>query len=296
MSNSVAVISGGSRGVGREIALEFARHGQNVAILYAGDTEAAHQTRDELSAIGRGLTHLVIQADITSDQDREMAFNKIADKYRGISHLTLAASGGLELGKPKDYAELINNHAQVAMVGAAQSLWVTEELATIEFLTSHQAWYLGEKLVGKDGESYPIGSWENINRKYEKIAISKHNGIQALTSLYAQGGIVGARLLIASTDLIPDSQVALAATGSPRFKDEAAEQGLSNDERRRSRLPALVAARKLELENLRLDSTLYLTADFAAATVARALNNKWAGVGYVLLPDHLEQDTFLKRP
>lgn len=46
------VITGGSRGIGRAIALLAAERGNNVAIIYAGNTEMAEKTREECTALG----------------------------------------------------------------------------------------------------------------------------------------------------------------------------------------------------------------------------------------------------
>lgn len=47
-----AVVTGGSRGIGRAICLELARRGANVVFSYAGNTAAAEETRKELEALG----------------------------------------------------------------------------------------------------------------------------------------------------------------------------------------------------------------------------------------------------
>ncbi len=46
------LITGGSRGLGRAIALSFARHGAKVAFSYAKNEEAAKATLEELRALG----------------------------------------------------------------------------------------------------------------------------------------------------------------------------------------------------------------------------------------------------
>lgn len=48
----VALVSGGSRGIGRACCLELARRGADVAFTYLGNLEAAEQTRSAIEALG----------------------------------------------------------------------------------------------------------------------------------------------------------------------------------------------------------------------------------------------------
>jgi 3-oxoacyl-[acyl-carrier protein] reductase len=53
LEGKVALVTGGSRGIGRAIALELARRGADVAVNYAHNTEAAQQVVAEIETMGR---------------------------------------------------------------------------------------------------------------------------------------------------------------------------------------------------------------------------------------------------
>lgn len=51
--NKIAVVTGAGRGIGRAIATALAKDGADVAVVYAGNAEAAGQTVTEIEALGR---------------------------------------------------------------------------------------------------------------------------------------------------------------------------------------------------------------------------------------------------
>ena len=52
LKGKVAVVTGGSRGIGRAIALKMADSGADVAVLYAGNSQAAEETCNSARAFG----------------------------------------------------------------------------------------------------------------------------------------------------------------------------------------------------------------------------------------------------
>ena len=80
--NSVALITGASRGIGRGIALELAKLGYDLVINYAGNVSAARQTAADClaaaQAAGTTIRAEICQADIGSSADRRklMDFTK----------------------------------------------------------------------------------------------------------------------------------------------------------------------------------------------------------------------------
>jgi 3-oxoacyl-[acyl-carrier protein] reductase len=82
--NRVALITGGARGIGREIALAFAREGSDVVI---GDVnlQEAEKTAQDIEALGR--KSLAVELDVTNFIKVEAAVNKILDKFTKIDIL-----------------------------------------------------------------------------------------------------------------------------------------------------------------------------------------------------------------
>ena len=67
LDGQVAVVTGGSRGIGRACALELARHGATIVINYNANADAANSCKAEIEAGGgRALT---VQADVSNADD-----------------------------------------------------------------------------------------------------------------------------------------------------------------------------------------------------------------------------------
>ena len=82
-TNKVVVITGSGRGIGRAIALHFARHGADVVVNFFRNRQPAEDTAAEIRALGRRA--LVVKADV----GEEGGINKLIDD-------TVAELGGLD--------------------------------------------------------------------------------------------------------------------------------------------------------------------------------------------------------
>lgn len=80
------LITGGTRGIGRAIAIEFGRNNVNTAIIYAGNEEAMHETKNELEKI-EGLKFEFYKGDISNFDFCEKTTKEIIEKFGSIEVL-----------------------------------------------------------------------------------------------------------------------------------------------------------------------------------------------------------------
>ena len=69
LSGKCAVVTGGSRGIGRAIVLRLAEQGADVAFSYRGNQAAADETAAAVQALGRKA--LAVQADVSRPESAE---------------------------------------------------------------------------------------------------------------------------------------------------------------------------------------------------------------------------------
>ena len=81
----LALVTGGSRGIGKACALELAKAGYDVVINYAGNVEAANKTVEELKALGSNSE--AYKFDVSNAEQVNAGINEIFEKYGRIDVL-----------------------------------------------------------------------------------------------------------------------------------------------------------------------------------------------------------------
>ena len=71
----MALVTGGSRGIGRAVALELAGHGNRVAINYAGNDDAAAEVLEVI--MSTGTEAMTIKADVSDPGDVDRLFAEV---------------------------------------------------------------------------------------------------------------------------------------------------------------------------------------------------------------------------
>lgn len=126
MSEKLALVTGGSRGIGRACALELAKAGYDVVINYAGNEEAANKTVEEIKALG--VESEAFKFDISDSEASNKAISEIHAKYGRIDILVNNAGitrDGLFMRMNKENWDAVIN---TNLTGAYN---VTQPVATI---------------------------------------------------------------------------------------------------------------------------------------------------------------------
>ncbi len=85
LSNKKALVTGGSRGIGRGIVLALAKQGADVVINYHSRTEEAEQVVFEVKKMGHEA--LAIQADVADTSAVTKMFNEIKNQWGSLNIL-----------------------------------------------------------------------------------------------------------------------------------------------------------------------------------------------------------------
>jgi NADP-dependent 3-hydroxy acid dehydrogenase YdfG len=164
LKNQVAIITGASRGIGREIAQQFSKESTKLSLV--GSSEGIHKAAEELKS--NGFEHVIsIQADVS----KEEAVQKIVDE-------TLSAYGQIDI--------LVNN----AGVGFFKP---TEEVTAGEwkkiFEVNVQGVFLCSKAVLPHMKEQKSGTIITISSDVARYTIP--NGSAYVATKYAVQGFCG---------------------------------------------------------------------------------------------------------
>lgn len=83
LNGKTALITGGDSGIGRSIAVHFAREGAQVAIIYLSEKKDAEETKKLVEKENREC--LLLEGDLKSESFCKKAIQKIIQKFGGIN-------------------------------------------------------------------------------------------------------------------------------------------------------------------------------------------------------------------
>ncbi len=112
LTGKVALVTGGTRGIGRAIAEYLGRNGAKLVVTYRGDEAAAQATRDSLAALGAEA--MVVQSDLTQPQAAEALLALVRDRFGRLDTLINNAGrtfdGAFAALDAADYAPVVDTN------------------------------------------------------------------------------------------------------------------------------------------------------------------------------------------
>ena len=85
LTGKTAIVTGGSRGIGRAIALCLAEEGAKVAVIYAGNTAAAEETLQAITE--KGGQAISIQCDVANEDAVNAMVKQVKEQFGSVDIL-----------------------------------------------------------------------------------------------------------------------------------------------------------------------------------------------------------------
>src|SRR5690349_21523259 len=85
LRNKIALITGGDSGIGRAVAVLFAKEGADIAIVYLNEHDDANETKINVEKYGRKC--LLIATDISKENNCRKAIDKTISAYKKLDVL-----------------------------------------------------------------------------------------------------------------------------------------------------------------------------------------------------------------
>ena len=111
-SGKTAVVTGGSRGIGRAVCLELAKGGANVVLCYAGNESAASETVSDCEALGAKA--LAVKCDVSDGAQVKNLMDEAVKAFGRIDILVnnagITRDGLLMMMKEEDFDAVISSN------------------------------------------------------------------------------------------------------------------------------------------------------------------------------------------
>lgn len=132
--NKVVLVTGSSRGIGRSIAVKFAKEGANVIVNYKNSEKEAEVITEIISSYGNEC--ICIKADVSSEKDVKKMIEEIMKKFGHldivVNNAGIAIDSDFEEKKIKDFQDTLNTN-----------------LIGVFLVSKYAAKYMMEKQYGK---------------------------------------------------------------------------------------------------------------------------------------------------
>ena len=146
LERKVALITGGTKGIGAATAVSLAGHGAELAIVGRHEDEEAVRTKAKVEARGRSC--LLLSADLARPEEATRCVDEVAERLGSVDVLVHAAGGGVPGGlfevSPEAWHEAFNVHVHaVYYLCRAAIPWMQKKKEGAVILISSVAGFRG---------------------------------------------------------------------------------------------------------------------------------------------------------
>ena len=140
LKGNVALVTGGSRGIGRAVCLELARQGAAVAVNYAGNSAAAEETVQLCRALG--VEAEAFRADVADPAACDALVAAVKERFGRLDILVnnagIARDGLLMTAKEEDFSQTLDTNLKGAYfcTKAAAKVMLRQKYGRIVCLSS----------------------------------------------------------------------------------------------------------------------------------------------------------------
>ncbi|RQO70004.1 oxidoreductase [Pedobacter sp. KBW06] len=146
LKNKVAIVTGGSRDIGRAVSLQLAAEGAKVVINYLSNLANAEETLNLIKE--NGGEAIIVKGDVTKSAEVTQLIEQARTAFGGEIHILVNVAGGMVARKPT--AELDEDFWDAVMDLNLKSVYLVSK-ATIPYMGSGASIINLSSLAGRDG-------------------------------------------------------------------------------------------------------------------------------------------------
>jgi NAD(P)-dependent dehydrogenase (short-subunit alcohol dehydrogenase family) len=130
LKDRIAIITGGGRGIGRGVALRYAREGAKLALV---DLQQSHldETAAELDASGTGVEYIALQGDVSNSADVQRFFDRTVERFGRLDILVNNAGIG---NPPVPIIQMPEEAWDRTIAVNLKSVFLCSKLAALQFI------------------------------------------------------------------------------------------------------------------------------------------------------------------
>ena len=214
-----ALVTGASRGIGRAIALELARQGANVAIVYAGNEQKAKEVQEEIQAMGRKAE--IYRCNVADFEAAKGLVDQVVEDFGGLDILVNNAGivkDGMVLSmKEEDFDQVVDINLKGAfnLIKHTYSHFMRKRAGRIVNITS---------VVGLNGNA---GQANYSSSKAGLIgltkSVAKELGARGVTCNAVAPGYINTEMTEVLSDKVKDAMKTLIPMRKPGEPEDVAK-------------------------------------------------------------------------